>query len=141
MKKNLGSYVFYLGLGVFVIGIILQIFGADNEGTMESLSNVLKGFGAGIIAVGVANIIRKKLLEKNPQKAKLYEINENDERNIRIREKAGCATWYSTVFILAAISMTFVVLDYHVPGYISIGALFIHVGSMFVYMYIYNKKI
>lgn len=141
MKKQPKSYIFYMGIIIFVVGLLLKFLIPASDGALQALPFVLTGFGAGIIGVGVVNIFRKRMIDNNPQKAKQYEINEKDERNIRIREKAGYATWYTTLFMLSAISLTFVVLDYKVAGFISLGALFIHIISLFVYIHIYNKKI
>lgn len=141
MKKQSKSYIFYMGIIIFVIGLLLKFLIPVSDGVLKTLPFVLTGFGAGIIGVGVVNIIRKRVIDNNPQKAKQYEIDEKDERNIQIREKAGYATWYTSLFMLSAISLTFVVLDYKVAVFISLGALFIHIISLFVYIYIYNRKI
>lgn len=141
MKEQSKSYIFYMGIIVFVAGLLLKILIPASDGALHTLPFVLSGFGSGIIGVGVANILRKRTIDNNPQKAKQYEINEKDERNIRIREKAGCATWYTTLLMLSVISLTLVVLDYKVAGFISIGALFIHIISLYVYINIYNKKL
>ncbi|MFA6648117.1 MAG: hypothetical protein WCS32_05715 [Candidatus Izemoplasmatales bacterium] len=141
MKKEFKSYIFYMGIAVFVIGVLLKLVLPENEGIQDTLLGVLSGFGGGIIGVGVVNILLKKLLEKNPEKAKQYEINEKDERNITLREKSGYATWYSTLFILSAVSMTFVILDYMVAGFVAIGAMFLHIISFFIYLSVYNRKI
>ena len=141
MKKQPKSYIFYMGIIIFVVGLLLKNLIPASDGALHTLPFVLTGFGSGIVGVGVVSILRKRTIENDPQKAKQYEINENDERNIQIREKAGYATWYTTLFMLAAISMTFVVLDYKVAGFISLGALFIHIISLYVYINIYNKKI
>lgn len=141
MKKQAKSYIFYMGIIVFAVGLLLEFLIPASDGAFHTLPFVLTGFGAGIIGVGVVSIFRKRMIDNNPQKAKEYEINEKDERNIRIREKAGYATWYTTLFMLAVISLTFVVLDYMVAGFIVLGALFIHISSLFIYIYIYNRKI
>ncbi|MDD4624674.1 MAG: hypothetical protein PHX40_04825, partial [Bacilli bacterium] len=49
----------------------------ESEGAMQSAPFVLTGFGAGIIGVGAAGIFRKKVFDKNPEKAKTT-INNGD---------------------------------------------------------------
>ena len=141
MKKQPKSYYIYIGIIIFAVGLLLKFTIPASDGALQTLPFVLTGFGAGIIGVGVLNISRKKMIDNDPQKAKQYEINEKDERNIQIREKAGYATWYTTLFMLSAISLTFVVLDLKIAGFIMLGALFIHIISLFSYIYIYNRKI
>lgn len=141
MKEQAKSYIFYMGILVFAVGLLLKHLFPASDGALQALPYALTGFGAGIIGVGVVFIFRNRMIGNDPQKAKQYEINENDERNIRIREKAGYATWYTTLFLLSAITLTFVVLDYKVASFISLGALLIHSISLYVSIYIYNKKI
>ncbi len=141
MKRQPKSYVFYMGILIFAVGLILNFLIPESSGALRSVPFLLTGFGAGIIGVGVVNLIRKKMLDNNPEKAKQYEIEEKDERNIRLREKAGYATWYTSLFMLAILSLTFIVLDYKIPCFIALGALMIHIVSLFVYIHIYNRKI
>ena len=141
MKKQPKPYILQMGIIVFVVGILLKFLFPASDGALHTLPFVLNGFGAGIVGVGVVTVLRKKVIDNDPQKAKQYEINEKDERNIRIREKAGYATWYTTLFVLSAVSLIFVVLEYNVACFISLGALFIHIISLFVYIRKYDKKI
>lgn len=140
MKKSLKPYVFYLGIFIFAVGILLKFIFPASDGALEQLPFVLTGFGAGIIGVGVAVMIMKKRTEKDPQKAKQYEINEKDERNILIREKACYAAWYVTLFVLAAVTMALFVMGYNVAFCMVLGAFFIHIISMFVFIIYYSKN-
>jgi len=141
MKKQSKAFVFYTGIVVFAIGLMLSFVFAESEGIKGSLPSVLTGCGAGIIGAGLASILLKKKLKNNPDKAKEYEIAEKDERNIRLREKAGYATWYTTLFMLAFVSLIFVILDYYLLSLVAIGALFVHIISLFVFICIYDKKL
>ncbi len=140
MKGKPKAVVFYLGIVIFAVGMLLQFLFPEAEGAMQSLPLVLTGFGAGIIGVGVANILRKRNIDSHPEKARQYEIAEKDERNVRLREKAGYATWYVTLFVLAILSMVLVVLNQYLACFLALGALLIHVIGWFVFMYIYSKR-
>jgi hypothetical protein len=129
-----------MGIIIFLVGVLLEHLVSAPYGALRELPSVLSGFGAGITGVGVFNIFRKRMIDKDPQKAKQYEIYEKDERNIRIREKAGLTAWYSSLFMLAAVTLTFVVLNYKTAGFISLGALLFHIISLFIYIRVYNKK-
>ena len=141
MKKQPKHYIFYMGIAVFAAGLLLEALFTDADRVMQSLSLALAGFGSGIVMVGAVNLYRLRLLKNNPEKAKQIEINEKDERNIWLREKAGYTTWYITLFTLAILSMTLLVLDYKTACWLSLGALFIHIASLFIFINIYNKKI
>ena len=141
MKKQFKCYIICLGIILLVSGFLLKFLFPVSDEILRALTFVLIGSGTGIIGAGAAKIIRQRILDKNPQIAKQYEINENDERNILIREKAGYATWYLTLFMLAIISLIFIILDYKVASFILIGVLLIHCISLFVYSHIFSKKI
>lgn len=141
MKKQPKIYVFYLGIAIFAGGMLLKFLFPAAKGAMLSLPFVLTGFGSGIIGVGVVNILRKRRIENNPAKAREYEIAEKDERNIRLREKAGYAAWHITIVVLAILPLAFLVMDNFVACWFALGALFIHIASLFTFIFIYNKKL
>ena len=140
MGKKPKAIVFYLGIGIFAAGLLLTHLLADAGGALQTFPFVLTGFGAGITGVGVVNLFRIRRLKNDPEKVRQYEISEKDERSVRIREKAGYATWYVTIFILAVLSMTFLVLDDDLACWLTLGALSIHCIVYFIYIGIYNKK-
>lgn len=141
MKKQQKSYIFYMGILIFVIAILLIILMPNAEGPLGVLPYVLCGFGLGIIWVGVVCTIRMRKIKQDPKKARQYEIAEKDERNIRLREKAGYASWIISLFVMAILSMVFIIFDYKIACLLAIIALFIHVISLFVFIAIYDKKI
>jgi anaerobic C4-dicarboxylate transporter len=141
MKKHLSTYIFYIGIGAFAAGLVLNALFGEMEGAIRTLSFVLTGFGTGIIIVGVINNFRIRRLKNDPEKAKQLEIDETDERNIRLREKAGYATWHSTMFIFAALTIAFSVLDNKIAFWVTLGALFVHIFSFNIFISVYNKKI
>ena len=140
MRKQIKSYIFYAGVAAFALGLLLRSLFPVANGAMQSLSFVLIGFGSGIIGVGIATLFRQRILMEHPEKAKQQEIDEKDERNVRLREKAGYATWYITMFVLAALSMAFVVMNLAIACWLTLGALFVHIISFFVCIGSYSKK-
>ena len=106
MKKQPKIYVFYMGIAIFAVGMVLKFLFSEADGAMLMLPFVLIGFGSGIIGVGVVNILGKKKLEHHP----------------------------------AILSLTFVVLNNFVACWVALGALFIHIASLFVCSLIYSKK-
>jgi uncharacterized membrane protein len=141
MKKQPKSYIFYLGIALFALGLLLTALLAEREGALAVLPHVLVGFGAGITGVGVVNLFRLKLIMKDPEKARQLEIEEKDERNIRLREKAGYATWYLTLFTLAALSLTLLILDYKTACLLAFGVLLTHAAALFIWIYVYNERL
>jgi len=141
MKNKLKSYTFSMGLVSFAIGITLRFIFPEADGVLESLPHILSGFGAGIMGVGVVLFFRKRAIESNPEKAKEYEINEKDERNIQINEKASNASWYVTLFALAILSLAFLIMDNIIGCFLALGVLLVHKISLMIFVSIFKKKL
>ena len=140
MKKQFKDYIFYAGIFIFAAGLLAgQIINTNNRLIIVA-SYALTGFGCGLTLVGVGGILLKRFKSKNPQIAREYEIAEKDERNIRIREKSGYAVWYTTTFALVAAALSFVILEYKIPAFITMGVLFIHIIGIMIFIRIYCKK-
>ena len=107
---------------------------------MQTLPIALVGFGSGILGVGAAGLHRERLLKNNPELARRQEIEERDERNIRLREKSGYASWYVTTVLLAVMSLLFLILGDRMACLIAIAILFINVASLLLFIWYYNKK-
>jgi len=132
--NKLKTLAFYAGIAIFAAGIAAIIF-IDTEDIMRLFPAVTILSGTLLISASIPS-----MLGKNPKLAKELEIHEKDERNIRLREKAGYSTWFVTQFVLMAMMITFVILDYKLPGWIAVGALFIHNASLIAGIFIHNKK-
>ena len=141
MKNKLKTYTFNIGVISFAVGILLRYILPETDGVLKSLPHILSGFGAGIMAVGVVFIFRKRAIERNPEKAKEYEINEKDERNIQINEKASYVAWYVTLFTLAALSLAFLIMDNMTACLLSLGVLFAHKISLLICVGVFRKKL
>lgn len=74
MKKQAKSYIFYMGIIVFAVGLLLEFLIPASDGAFHTLPFVLTGFGAGIIGVGVVSIFRKRMIDNNPQKQKSMKL-------------------------------------------------------------------
>ena len=82
--NKLKVFAFYVGIAVFIGGVLLAILWSDAEGVTRILPFVMVGCGTGAIGGGVSYAIIKPLERKHPELAKTREINEKDERNIRL---------------------------------------------------------
>lgn len=142
MKKQSKFYgLLFIGFLLLVAGLLLKFFTPTDEGMVFGLTFIMVGLGAGLVGAVGAKVFMERILHRDPVLAKQYEINEKDERNIRLREKAGYASWYSTLLMLSLVALIFLLLDYMVATFILIGVLLVHLLSFFVYVYVYNKKI
>lgn len=143
VKKSKKLYMFLVCFGMLLIAAVTLIgFVTEYNAEQNTLSSRLIGFGSGFgsafVAAGSIGLI---LMRKKPEDVRQQKIDENDERNIRIREKSAYGTYFITIFSLMAVGMVFVLLDYIIPAYIIIGVMAINVFSYFVFIYHNNKKL
>lgn len=123
-----------------VIGFVLMATGFIAEWYFKSDSHILgfcAGAGSALTALGAVGFI---LIKRKPVDPRQQSINENDERNIKIREVSAYGTYFVTLFALVAAIVVFLVLDYNVPCYITIGVMYIHVISYFFFLHRNSKK-
>ncbi|MDR1117091.1 MAG: hypothetical protein LBL09_02450 [Oscillospiraceae bacterium] len=136
-SKKLYILLVCLGLALMAAGAI-----AEQSSFASGLPGRFLGFGAGLgsaaAALGSVGLI---LLRRKPEDARQQEINENDERFIKIREKSAQSTWYVTLTSLLALEFVFLFLDYMIPCFIVIGVMAVHVISYFAFLYRNSKKL
>ncbi|RBQ24694.1 MAG: hypothetical protein ALMCE001_11680 [Methanocorpusculum sp. MCE] len=89
MKKEILISVAGLAAGIILILLAVCVFTGST-----SLNGACYGVGAALIALSVGNLIGKSVVKsvETPDVRKMKEIEMNDERNIRIRERAGWNT-------------------------------------------------
>lgn len=89
-KGKLYFSVFWVLLGVVLIAL----------GVAGVADNFWSGMGGGMMGVGIAQLIRFRRVEKDPEYREKRQIQEGDERNLFIQGKAW--QWTATVFIVTA---------------------------------------
>lgn len=120
----------FVNVATVVIGICLIaasfLFRSED---MKTISGVVIGVGAGLFGMGIANLLMRRIERNNPELEKIKKIEENDERNTMIRQrakaKAGDITqWlimviaYITILISAPIWVTLAVVAVFLAYYI-----------------------
>lgn len=99
MKENVKKFLPILGLIVAAAlgGAALwagEAIPAGLSGLMFGLSGMLIGLA------GTAFLMDRAQRSLAPEERKEIERAETDERNVSIREKAACASWYWTLYLL-----------------------------------------
>lgn len=96
-----------------ILGIALMIISRIGITDSTQINNIFIGVGAALAILGVGNLAGKYVTRavETPdiQNASLRE--ENDERNIRVREKAGSNTAYITYFVLCFLVLASAIMN------------------------------
>ncbi len=84
MKKTIVifSVLLLAGIGLVVAG------GYYNSEAFKTISGVCIGLGAGLCGMSIAKLISALILRRHPEQQRRQQIEENDERNAAIRDKA-----------------------------------------------------
>lgn len=98
-KKILYIIWALIGAALFYIGVILP---------NKPVSGMCIGLGAAFFCLGIGNFISKVIVSKIETEdiTRRKNIEVNDERNIRIREKAGAKTNQLMIYALSVLVLT-----------------------------------
>jgi len=138
MKHVIRKYTLIVGIVVFAVSsAIRQLFPQAFDADM---THFVAGMGAGLIFLGVIFAIIFRNSDNSPETVKHRVIEENDERNIRIKEKAGYASWHTTLILLVIMALVFVFTDNPLGYWLSAGAAVLHKLILLGFTAMYNKK-
>ena len=135
MKRKIWSVLFYAGFGLLVLNFVLVQFFPDSVDIR--ILDFIAGFGIAIMLVGLIFILIHRF---SPEGAKQYEIEEKDERNIRIKEKAAYSSWYASLAIFGIIAIIFIFIDFRIGAWITAAGAILHRVFLEIFKAIYNKK-
>jgi len=135
MKRKVWSILFYAGFGMLILSFIFSWYFSEFIDTRAI--DFISGFGIAIMLVGLIFILINRY---SPEGVKQHEIEEKDERNIRIKEKAAYSSWYASLAIFGIIALTFIFLDFHIGAWITVGGAGLHRVCLEVFKLIYKKK-
>jgi uncharacterized membrane protein len=139
ISKSIRPYITLICLGAALVltGVIAKILVEDND-----INGRLIGLGAGLggatIALGFVGLI---LQRRKPEVKRQQEIDEKDERNIRIREKSAYDTFLMTLLCLIAAEIVFIFLDEMILCLIIIGVMTIQLFSYLVFLYRNSERL
>jgi hypothetical protein len=145
MKKNktIGKYVIYTLMGFLLLatGAVLAKTTRDMKGVLETLPYIFIGIGSGIFGQNLGTIISTLTLRKSPDAARQLEIEESDERNIMIRNKAKAKSYDLMLLVYGALMLAFGLMKADLSIVLSMVAayLFITFSSVF-YSEKYRKE-
>lgn len=140
MKQyKVGLYVFLsvIGLVVFGVGLVLIKLLPEAVGILKTLPYLCVGVGAGIFGGNLGTAIRNKTALKNPQAAKQIEIEQKDERNQAINNKAKARAYDLMIYVYAAILLAFTLMQ--VDIYVILTLVAVYLFFVFTNIYYITK--
>lgn len=132
LKQRLYIGIIYIALGVM---LIVGVFSS------KSNNDFISALGFAIAMVGVARIIQYLKITKNEDSIKKQKINETDERNLSIIQKAKSTTF--SIYLLFSCTVVIITSLFDMPdvanwfGY----SQFVLVIIYWICYWIYQKKL
>lgn len=111
MKKTKNYILAAAGIILFLSGLFfLKTADSTQASFMTALPYVCIGVGCGVFGYGMSGILSAKIVRRTPDLQKQIEINNNDERNITIANRAKAKAYDLMIFVLGALLLVFVLL-------------------------------
>lgn len=131
--------------GIIFIGIITLIFSVlcyrnatGFSSNFSMLMGMFSGLGGAFTAIGIIKFIHYK---RTPAaKLKQEEIELKDERNVEILRLAYTVSNSASSVLFAVMAFVFVWLDYKVPAFICIGALYVQIVVFLIACRHFSRK-
>lgn len=143
MKKNvINALTLVVGLALLGAGLYLVKTVFAPTGIMLALPYVLIGLGCGLFGQGVSGFVNRAVLKKNPEIAKQQEIEQKDERNQEIANRAKAKAYDAMVFVFGALMVAFALMGMDLlPVLLLVGAYLYVVGVGLYYRFKLEKEL
>lgn len=114
MKKAKNYMITAVGIVVFALGLCLVKTLDNPEEFLRALPYVCIGIGSGMFGHGMAGILAEKIAKKNPDMQKQKEIEENDERNMAISNRAKAKGYDIMTYVFGALMLSYALMGVEV---------------------------
>ena len=120
--------------GLLAMGIVLLVLSLLLDGRVpDSLGGMLCGIGSGLLAMAGSTLLNLRHEAKHPEMARQHDIEQKDERNTAIQNKARAISGDITMLAVLLAAMFFQAFEGpEIPGWISWLLLGIVIGNLFL---------
>lgn len=116
-----------LGAGLFFIK------GPAPQGAMRALPYLCVGVGCGMFGQGMGDWISRRVREKDPETARQIDIEQNDERNIAVSNRAKAKAYDLMLPVFGALMLTFALMGVELTAILLLVAAYLFVVGCGVY--------
>lgn len=112
MKKKVRDYItLTIGILLCIIGFIGLKMLPDAQGILQILPYISIGIGCGAFGHSIGNLINQSALQNAPDVKKRIAIEEKDERNIAIANRAKAKAYDAMLYIFGTLMLIFALLN------------------------------
>ena len=127
-----------LGLAAVVAGFILVRMGAG----IAPLPYVLLGVGCGAFGWGAGELLKRRAVEGDPEIEKRLRIEQQDERNRTIADRAKARAYDAALYIFSALMLCFALMQVELAVILLLVGAYLLVVGVSIYYYVkYNREL
>lgn len=138
---NLNWLAIGAGLLLLAAGLLALKWLPARQGALVALPYICIGLGCGAFGSGVSGLINRKVLGDNPRLQKQIVIEQNDERNIALSNRAKAKAFDAMLYLFGALMIAFSLMG--VPLFATlalVAAYLLTVGLLIFYLNKYHKE-
>lgn len=96
-------------LGVLLVagGLFMLRGAAGSQGVLLTLSYLCIGLGCGMFGHGMGELLSRSVVKRNPALQKQIEIEQRDERNTAISNRAKARAYDMMIYVFGALMISF----------------------------------
>lgn len=110
MKNKVNHHLILLGVILAALGLALIKTTANPQGMLRALPYVCIGLGSGLFGHGMGEVLCDRALRGSPEIKRALEIEQQDERNIAIADRAKGRAFDQMTFIFGALMVSFALM-------------------------------
>lgn len=136
-------YIVFAIIGFVILGtgLVLIKLLPDADGILKTLPYICVGLGSGLLGGNLGTAIKNRVALKNPQIAKQVEIEEKDERNRAIGDRAKAKAYDLMLYSYSAILLAFALMGVELYVVLTLVAVYLFIVSTNAYYLIkYHKE-
>ena len=127
-----------LGLAAVVAGVILARMGAG----IAPLPYVLLGVGCGAFGWGAGELLKRRAVEGDPEIEKRLRIEQQNERNRTIADRAKARAYDAALYIFSALMLCFALMQVELAVILLLVGAYLLVVGVSIYYYVkYNHEL
>ena len=127
-----------LGLAAVLAGVILARMGAG----IAPLPYVLLGVGCGAFGWGAGELLKRRAVEGDPEIEKRLRIEQQDERNRTIADRAKARAYDAALYIFSALMLCFALMQVELAVILLLVGAYLLVVGISIYYYVkYNREL
>lgn len=122
-----------IGAALLAAGLVLLKLDSHPQGVMLALPYVCIGLGCGAFGYGLGDLIQGRAVRKHPQLQKQMEIEQKDERNIAISNRAKAKAYDVMLYVFGALMVALALMSVSLTAILLLVAAYLIVVGCFIF--------